>query len=375
MVLKPEIIAGNIAAMSAFCQNANVLLAPHAKTAMSPEITALQMDAGAWAMTAATPHQVRVLHAFGVQRILLANVLVDLPAIAWVRDHVLSDPSKDFLCYVDSLAGLERLENALAGSGHQRLGVLIELGYRRGRTGCRTIDEALTLARAVSRSDAVWLAGIAGFEGLIRGSSENAPISEVDAFLDHMHDCLVALHDDGLFPVEPPIVSAGGSSHFQRVVEKLGPTAFPLAVRTVLRSGCYVSHDHGLYAETSPLSWSLTNPTGLRAALELLCSVWSRPEPDLIIAGFGRRDAPTDDRMPVVLRNHSAPQSDDMAGYEVVGVNDQHAFIRVPAHSLVGVGDVLGLGVSHPCGAFDRWRFLPLVTPDYDVVGGVTTYL
>jgi D-serine deaminase-like pyridoxal phosphate-dependent protein len=71
-------------------------------------------------------------------------------------------------------------------------------------------------------------------------------------------------------------------------------------VRVVLRSGCYLTHDDGLYARASPLP-------ELRPALELWARVLSCPEPGLAIAGFGKRDAPYDIDLPVI-RAASAPE-------------------------------------------------------------------
>jgi D-serine deaminase-like pyridoxal phosphate-dependent protein len=36
-------------------------------------------------------------------------------------------------------------------------------------------------------------------------------------------------------------------------------------------------------------------------------------------------------------------------------------------------GDWLGCGISHPCTAFDKWRYLPLVDDDYRVTDSVET--
>ena len=33
-----------------------------------------------------------------------------------------------------------------------------------------------------------------------------------------------------------------------------------------------------------------------------------------------------------------------------------------------------GCGISHPCTAFDRWRAMPVVDDDYNVVGSVRTF-
>jgi D-serine deaminase-like pyridoxal phosphate-dependent protein len=171
-------------------------------------------------------------------------------------------------------------------------------------------------------------------------------------------------------PGEPPIVTAGGSSFFDIVVDVLGPDRFPFPVRTVLRSGCYVTHDHGVYERTSPWHARGTGGPELVPALEVLAAVLSRPEPDLVIVGCGRRDVPTDAGLPVLLGVLDAPASRPGIGpAEAFAVNDHHLFLRVDASAEVAVGDVLRLGISHPCGAFDRWSQIPLVDSGYRLVG------
>ena len=48
--------------------------------------------------------------------------------------------------------------------------------------------------------------------------------------------------------------------------------------------------------------------------------------------------------------------------------------MRVPADADIAPGDLLGATISHPCGAFDRWRLLYRVDDAYDVLGGVETW-
>ena len=62
------------------------------------------------------------------------------------------------------------------------------------------------------------------------------------------------------------------------------------------------------------------------------------------------------------------------AGWEVVGVNDQHAHVALPEGADVAVGDMVALGVSHPCTTFDKWRLLLVVDEDYRVTSAVQTF-
>ena len=53
MVLLRDPLADNIAAMAAWCAERGLLLAPHGKSTMAPQIFERQLAAGAWALTCA----------------------------------------------------------------------------------------------------------------------------------------------------------------------------------------------------------------------------------------------------------------------------------------------------------------------------------
>jgi D-serine dehydratase len=178
--------------------------------------------------------------------------------------------------------------------------------------------------------------------------------------------------DEGEF-----IVSAGGSVFFDRVVARLTAVRSQRPVRVVLRSGCYLSHDDGVIDELSPLgSRHAVMGEVFRAALEVWAAVLSRPEPDRIILGAGKRDMSTDGLLPVAkkwVRRGTHEVNELAARPRVVKVDDQHAYIDVDRSWDVGVGDYVGLGISHPCTTFDKWRVIALVDADYHVVDVVTT--
>jgi D-serine dehydratase len=68
------------------------------------------------------------------------------------------------------------------------------------------------------------------------------------------------------------------------------------------------------------------------------------------------------------------PRSLPADGYRVTALNDQHAFMKADAPNTLAVGDMIGCTISHPCTTFDKWRFLPVVDDDYNVVDAVTTW-
>jgi D-serine dehydratase len=62
------------------------------------------------------------------------------------------------------------------------------------------------------------------------------------------------------------------------------------------------------------------------------------------------------------------------SGHSIERLNDQHAFLQCPVDSALQVGDLIGLGVSHPCTTFDRWSLIYLVDDTYTVQSAFRTY-
>lgn len=380
MVLKDSALRHNSKLMASYCKRHDILLAPHGKTSMAPQLLKLQLDDGAWAVTAATMSQVRVWRAFGVDRVILANELVEPAAVRWVAAEMSADPGFDFYCLVDSVAGVRLLEAALGDSGlDRRLQVLLEVGPTGGRTGCRTREQALEVARAVAGSRRLALAGVEAFEGVIHAESLRGTLAAVDRFLDDMRELVMELDGAGLFAEVPDvIVTAGGSAFPDRVVAHLGgPWKLGRPVRLVLRSGCYLTHDAVHYSRLSPFGGRIPETGPLEEALEVWGAVLSLPEPGLALLGFGKRDVSHDLELPVprfVKTAGPQPPLPLRADASIVALNDQHAFMRVGVEANLKVGDLVGCGISHPCTAFDKWRLIPLVDDGYGVLDAVLTY-
>jgi D-serine deaminase-like pyridoxal phosphate-dependent protein len=113
----------------------------------------------------------------------------------------------------------------------------------------------------------------------------------------------------------------------------------------------------------------------LEPALELWAHVLSRPEPGLALVCAGRRDVSFDAGLPVPLRFRQAGgQLTPAAGSHVSALDDQHAYLRLAAGSALAPGDLVCLGVSHPCTSFDKWRVIPVVDDSYHVIDAVHTF-
>jgi D-serine deaminase-like pyridoxal phosphate-dependent protein len=355
MVARRSAIESNIAQMAEYCAAHDVDFAPHGKTSMAPSLFAAQLAAGAWGITVATPNQALAARHFGVPRVLLANEVLDARPLRWAAAQ-----TWDFLCYVDSLAGVDVMADALRDGGRVR--VLVELGYAGGRTGCRTVAEAEAVARAVAAVPGVELAGVAGFEGML------PDVSEVATFMASIAQAAARIAPLCPYPV---ILSAGGSAYFDVVIDVLAPAARAHGGRVVLRSGAVVTHDDGTYRATTPFT-RLPEEGSLTAALEVWAQVLSTPEPGLAILGAGKRDVPYDIGLPVPLSVRAVDGAvRSLEGSIVDKVNDQHAYLR---GAQLRPGELVRLGVSHPCTAFDKWRVIPVVDDGYRVVDVLHTY-
>jgi D-serine deaminase-like pyridoxal phosphate-dependent protein len=378
LVLRESALRHNLALMASYCDRHGVELAPHGKTSMAPQLWDRQLGLGAWGLTAATAVQARVMRGAGVRRILVANELVDRASMDWAAAE-LADPSVDLLCYVDSTRGVEILEGRLSELAPARpLRVLVELGYPGGRTGCRSTADALGVAERVRRSQRLELAGVAGYEGTICHDRSAACLEAVRAYLGRAREATAELVATGAFDdVDEVMVTAGGSIFFDLVTEQLGgPWPAGLRARVLLRSGCYLTHDSGLYERASPFASARDPGERFRPAIEVWGAVLSIPEPALAVVGLGRRDAPSDQGMPVphTVRSASGRAERVEGRLSVWDLNDQHAYCRLDLGLQLGVGDLVGFGISHPCTAFDRWRVIPVLDDDDRVVDAVATF-
>ncbi|WP_227468194.1 alanine racemase [Microbacterium sp. YJN-G] len=339
----------NIATMAAWCAERGLDIMPHGKTTMAPALWQRQLDAGATGITLATMGQVRTGRDLGLDSIMLANAAVDPRSLAWLAGE-LTDPQFRFTSWADSVATVEAMEHGLLAAGAPRpVDVCVELGAAGGRTGARSIDQAVRIAERIAASPALRLAGVAGYEGSLAHDRSPAALAAVRSYLEaqlELHAALASLYDDG-----EVLVTAGGSAYFDVVADvwagavstgsdavsggsdaasgatraagdasgsdaASGATrAAGLAGRTrfTLRSGAYIVHDDGFYRGISPFdegaavseagaagtaSGAAASPRFVNA-MHGLARVVSSPEPGLALIDAGKRDLPYDEGMPI----------------------------------------------------------------------------
>ena len=233
---------------------------------------------------------------------------------------------------------------------------------------------------AAVRGAGLRLAGIAGYEGPAARDFSPESLATVAAFCSELRAHACALVEADLVSDTDVIVSAGGSGYLDVVFAHLpgdlsgthrDGAAWTRPVRAIVRAGAYITHDHGLLERSDP--WArMDPPRALQAAAIVWAQVLSAPEDGLALAGAGRRDVPYDIDLPVPMWVRRA-QSDGtpgpvspLSGVAVTKVDDQHMYLRPRSeHDVLNLapGDVVGLGISHPCTLFDKWRTAVMLDP------------
>jgi D-serine dehydratase len=365
----------NLAWMRRFTDAYGVRLAPHGKTTMAPRLFAMQMEAGAWGITLATAQQTLVTHAHGVRRVLMANELVGKENMAMIS-RVLRDPEFEFYCLVDSAALVEQLGRFFAAQG-QRLQVLMELGVSGGRAGVRDPAQLSQTLDALGRwKDVLRLDGVEIYEGVL--DNERA----IRAFAQRAVVVTKRLMAEQWIQRRPALLTGAGSAWYDVIAEEFSVAELGDEVEIVLRPGCYLTHDAGSY-ERAQKRIRVNNPvacgmdSGLETALHIWAYVQSIPETERAIVGMGRRDAAFDSGLPVPRLHYRPGESRPKPSpqhWEVTKLMDQHAYLRVAPEDDVQVGDMIGFDICHPCLTFDKWRVLPVVDEDYNVMELVETF-
>ena len=371
-VLRRTALIHNAGVMGRYCADSGVLLAPHGKTTMAPALWKLQFEHGTWALTVALPHQAVTAHRFGVRRILLANEAADLRSLeSLVR--LAEQPGVEVYSFVDSVATVRAYRAAIDSARVEPTGLrfLIDIGVPNGRTGCRSRAEAEAVVREIERSGAGVVGGIGAYEGPAGEDRSPESLDSVNSYLETVADTFRAFRTNGVFaPGETPVLTIGGSDVFDIVREHLQAALDSIgSYRLVLRSGCYLVHDHGHYAAVGPSIQPGWAYEPFQGSLEVGATVISRPQTGLALLNVGRRDIGFDKGAPYVID----PLAAGGVPFPIAKLNDQHAFVRNCRPADLPVRTAVRVGISHPCTTLDKWRLFLITDDDYNVVDVATT--
>ncbi len=315
LVLDARALRNNIEQMARFFSGQRAKLRPHAKTHKCPQIARLQLEAGAIGITCAKLGEAEAL-ADVASDILIANQVVGAQKLARL---VALQRRADVMVAVDCREHVGALSQAAWAAG-ATLRVLVEVDVGMGRCGVASAEEALELARIVSRAPGLRFCGLQGYEGhavMIPDPGKRRETAE--AAMAYLVGVRRYIEGHGL-PVE--IVSGGGTGTYNIT------GAYP-GVDEV-QAGSYATMD-AKYAGIVP---------EFQPALTVLCTVISRPAADRAILDAGLKAVTSEFGMPLVV------------GLEEVQCRrlaEEHAILEGPGASKLRVGDKVELIPSHGC--------------------------
>ena len=379
MVLKQDQLNHNLKTFAEYLKHNNLYISPHGKTTMSPQLFSAQLDHGAWGITAGAINQIQVMYQYGVKRILLANQLLGKSHVETISNYINNDKDFSFYCFVDSLDQFYNIRKNLYDTKLiNPINLLPEIGAKNGRTGIRSKEIFLKLVDEIvkDKSNNFSFSGISSYEGIAAVAMKGS--HAVHDFCSFIEDTIYSIPSNHFSHLNELIITSGGSTHFDIVGERFSKLDLPIPIKILLRSGCYITHDHGPYLEALKTAQEDKNRNwdqALQPALEIWSYVQSIPETNLAFLTMGKRDAPYDAGLPKPLKRFRPGEGFlELGDPEIFSSNDQHSFVKLSDNHGWKVGDMICSGISHPCTAFDKWRFIPVVNDDYDVIDGILTF-
>jgi D-serine dehydratase len=357
----------NRATMLGICRAVDCDIAPHGKTPMSPALAADLVTSGAWGVSVADLRQAEVMLSHGINRILIANEIGGKFAVARLARLVAAFPQADLHLFVDSANVIRLLSRAWgADPALPPIKLLFEVGCGRGGANSNKelndiLDEITTLSTQASR---VSLAGIGAYEGTASRPNEVELLAALDDLFARVAYALRSVRA-AVGADRALILSMGGSSLFDYVIARCRPLlAEDENARLLLRSGSCFFGDHGIMrarleaiTKRALLDEDILESIkkSFQPALRLWSEVLSLNGSREAICGFGMRDVAHDQGLPVPLSVwREGRKLRDFNGEATVSkLNDQHAFVKICEFALE-IGDVIELGIKHPCTTIDK---------------------
>lgn len=327
LLLHEPALSQNIQAMQAKADQLGLHLRPHIKTHKMPALAQRQWDTGATGVAVATLHEAMMMREAGFADIQVANEVIQPAAVQQFRN--LSEQGR-LRCAVDSLAGLERLNEAFQRSRYPAE-VLLDIDTGLRRAGLSSQEDALTLARAIRKHPNVKLTGLMTHGGHSYGSADPATLrGYAQAEQNQLEATAQALQQAG-FPLDT--VSIGATP--------LLPYLQPSAIINELRPGNYVVYDRSQVA--------LGTATPDQCALSVLSTVISVPAAGRAVLDAGSKALTTD---------QGAHGADLLSGFgeipqkgvSVQRVSEEHGVVAYdPEQASMTVGETVQIRPNHAC--------------------------
>ncbi len=314
----------NIRRMGDLAAAHGVSLRPHAKTHKSVDIALLQQDiGGAHGICCQKVSEAEVFARGGIRDILISNEVRDPVKI----EHLAQLPKLGtrILCCVDDLDNIAPLADAATRHGTE-IECLVEIDCGAGRCGVTEPSEAVAIARAVNRSDALRFAGLQAYQGALQHIALEAERRDgFDAAVARARAVATALRDAG---VPCQTITGGGTGSW--------PLEAASGLFTELQCGSYIFMDAD-YGRVLDHEGKRLDRGQWKNALFLITSVMSHAKPDRAVCDAGLKSLSVDSGPPVVFAR------DDVA---YTACSDEHGTLDDPG-GVLRINEKLALVPGH----------------------------
>jgi D-serine deaminase-like pyridoxal phosphate-dependent protein len=330
VIVDLALLERNIAQMAALAYEAEVALRPHVKTHKTPQIAAMQLDAGAVGLTCAKVGEAEVLADSG-----FTDLFVCFPIVTKTKARRLAAlaarPGLSLSTIVDSPQGVAALSAAVTGAA-EPLKTLVKVDTGLGRVGVAPGAATVDLARSVEAAPGLRFGGVCAHEGFTYGLPDPEECAAAArAGVEALVETTEALSAVGIPAAR---VSVGATPGIDALATAPGVTE--------IRPGNYVFYD-AMQVElgVAPLD---------RCALRVLATVVSHAARDHAVIDAGSKTLTSD---------RGAHGQATAGGYgAIIGredihidrLSEEHGWLRLdPAGSDVEIGERLEIVPVHAC--------------------------
>ena len=392
LTLRESTFKKNIVSMSNYAKHNGVVLAPHCKTSMCPQILKKLNDLNYWGFTAANNQQLSMLLEMGIKKIIIANLITNKSNIINLFRLIekYGYAKKVYLC-VDSIFGVNLLKYLSIQSKFKgKLRILIETGFKHSRNGIRDLNTLKILAKNINKLPSnLMLCGVLFYEGAIREKNYNKTITKVNKFINFSLNSFEYLLKNKFFSNEELILSGGGSEYFDLVSKSFQKYKNLENIKLVIRPGSFIAYGHGYYsqrlANIDKRGGLSINNKNIKAtdlfhpSLELWAYIISMQDRNRAILNFGKRDVHFDLGYPIPLAIYRKEKLirkiyDTEIQCKIYKMSDQHAFLFYPNHLNIQIGDLIKFGITHPCVTIDKWDFFYMIDKKHTIIEGLKTF-
>jgi D-serine deaminase-like pyridoxal phosphate-dependent protein len=336
LIVDLDIMERNMDKMMRFLSKGTVGIRPHAKTHKTPPIARMQVEKGAIGITCATIGEAEVLVDGGIKDVLVTNRIV---GTGKVRRATSLAKKATLRVSVDSMENVKELALAAQDQG-VIIGIVVEVDIGNKRSGVRTEDEAVDIARFAELSSNLRYDGIMGYEGhcvFINDLAEREKCARLA--YERLFFYKEALASKGL---PPSIVTAGGTGSYLFAGSTEGITD--------IQAGSYVFMDTR-YAGVEGIDFE--------QSLTVISTIVSHPEEDLYICDAGLKSMSKEFGLVTALPSYGlevmsmseeyvrlAPKEDSelSAPHYMVDLDSKYA-----SGTCLGIGRKIHLVPSHCC--------------------------